>query len=82
MFSLIIFFRIYGIIAGNVTKKELDLQEVLEKKFTSPKISHLIDLVTSGKLSLLNAKELAYRIIDGDTREPEAIALSENLIET
>lgn len=72
----------YGIIAGNVTKKEFDLKDVLQRTFTLNKIEQLIDLVVNGKLSLLNAKELAFRIIDGETREPLAIAEQENLIET
>ena len=56
----------YGIISGNVTKKELDLQKVIEEIFTQRKLSQIIDLVTSSKLSLINAKEIAYRIIDGE----------------
>jgi len=38
--------------------------------------------VSSQKLSLINAKEIAYRIIDGETRDPQVIAESENLLET
>ena len=63
-----------GIIAGNVMKKEFDLQVVLEQTFTASKISQLLDLVISGQLSLLNDKELAFSIIDGDTRDPLTIA--------
>ncbi len=73
--------RIYGIIAGNVTKKELDLQKVIEETFTQRKLSQIIDLVITSKLSLINAKEIAYRIIDGELRDPLAIAESENLLE-
>ena len=73
--------RIYGIIAGNVTKKELDLKNVIEEIFTQRKLSQVIDLVISSKLSLINAKEIAYRIIDGEQRDPLAIAEAENLLE-
>lgn len=79
---LIFNFRIYGIILGNVTKKELDFQKILQETFTQRKLSQIIDLVSSQKLSLINAKEIAYRIIDGETRDPQAIAESENLLET
>lgn len=71
----------YGIIAGNVTKKELDLQKVIQETFTQRKLSQIIDLVISSKLSLINAKEIAYRIIDGEQRDPLAIAEAENLLE-
>ena len=71
----------YGIIAGNVTKKELDLKNVIEEIFTQRKLSQVIDLVISSKLSLINAKEIAYRIIDGEQRDPLAIAEAENLLE-
>jgi len=71
----------YGIIAGNVTKKELDLQKVIEETFTQRKLSQIIDLVITSKLSLINAKEIAYRIIDGELRDPLAIAEAENLLE-
>jgi Asp-tRNA(Asn)/Glu-tRNA(Gln) amidotransferase B subunit len=71
----------YGIIAGNVTKKELDLQKVISETFTQRKLSQIIDLVISSKLSLINAKEIAYRIIDGEQRDPLAIAEAENLVE-
>jgi Asp-tRNA(Asn)/Glu-tRNA(Gln) amidotransferase B subunit len=73
--------RIYGIIAGNVTKKELDLKNIIEETFTQRKLSQVIDLVISSKLSLINAKEIAYRIIDGEQRDPLAIAEAENLLE-
>ena len=71
----------YGIIAGNVTKKELDLKNIIEETFTQRKLSQVIDLVISSKLSLINAKEIAYRIIDGEQRDPLAIAEAENLLE-
>ena len=74
-------YRMYGIIAGNVTKKELDLQKVIEETFTQRKLSQIIDLVITSKLSLINAKEIAYRIIDGELRDTLAIAESENLLE-
>ncbi len=74
-------YRMYGIIAGNVTKKELDLQKVIEETFTQRKLSQIIDLVITSKLSLINAKEIAYRIIDGELRDPLAIAEAENLLE-
>ena len=73
--------RIYGIIAGNVTKKELDLKNIIEETFTQRKLSQVIDLVISSKLSFINAKEIAYRIIDGERRDPLAIAEAENLLE-
>lgn len=63
-------------------KKDLDLQQVLEQTFTLRKLSQIIDLVTSSKLSLINAKEIAYRIIDGETRDPLTIAEAENLLES
>ena len=44
----------------------------------SKKLTDLIDLVQSGKLSLLNAKEIAYIIIDGDQRSPSEIAQEKN----
>jgi Asp-tRNA(Asn)/Glu-tRNA(Gln) amidotransferase B subunit len=44
-------------------------------------LSQIIDLVISSKLSLINAKEIAYRIIDGEKRDPLAIAEAENLLE-
>jgi Asp-tRNA(Asn)/Glu-tRNA(Gln) amidotransferase B subunit len=65
-----------------VTKKELDFQKILSETFTQRKLSQIIDLVSSQKLSLINAKEIAYRIIDGETRDPQVIAESENLLET
>jgi hypothetical protein len=36
--------------------------------------------VTSGNLSLLNAKEIAYIIIDGDKRAPSEIAKERGMI--
>lgn len=77
----VVFNWIYGIIAGNVTKKELDLKNIIEETFTQRKLSQVIDLVISSKLSLINAKEIAYRIIDGEQRDPLAIAEAENLLE-
>jgi Asp-tRNA(Asn)/Glu-tRNA(Gln) amidotransferase B subunit len=57
-----------------VTKKELDFQKILFETFTLRKLSQIIDLVSSQKLSLINAKEIAYRIIDGEARDPQSIA--------
>ncbi len=42
----------------------------------------MIDLVVNSKLSLLNAKELAYNIVDGDLRDPEIIASEKGLLVT
>lgn len=36
--------------------------------------------MSAGKLSLLNAKEVAYSIIDGDMRDPIAIATEKGLL--
>jgi hypothetical protein len=44
-------------------------------------LSQIIDLVISSKVSLINAKEIAYRIIDDELRDPLAIAEAENLLE-
>lgn len=60
-------YRLYGFVQGNVTKKELDFKQVLSQNFSNgAKLESLITLVQSGKLSLLNGKEISYQIIDGD----------------
>lgn len=74
-------FRLYGFIQGNVTKKDLDFNKIVYHNFDRHvKIEKLIDLVTSGKLSPLNAKEVAYIIIDGDLRLPEVIASEKGML--
>jgi len=37
-------------------------------------------MVASSQLSLINAKEIAYLIVDGDTRTPLAIAQAQGLL--
>lgn len=37
-------------------------------------VGSLIDFVKEEKLSILNAKEIAFRMIDGDIRSPLEIA--------
>ena len=67
--------RLYGFIQGNVTKKELDFESIVKVNFAQgAKIEELIDMVSASQLSLINAKEIAYLIIDGDVRPPAAIA--------
>ena len=66
---------------GNVTKKELDFKQVLSQNFSNgAKLDSLITLVHSGKLSLLNGKEISYQIIDGDQRDPEVIAREKGVL--
>ena len=66
---------------GNVTKKELDFRQVLSQNFSNgAKLASLITLVHSGKLSLLNGKEISYQIIDGDLRDPEVIAREKGVL--
>ena len=38
------------------------------------KVGELIDLVSSGELTLLNAKEVMFKIVDGETKSPFEIA--------
>ena len=65
----------YGFIHGNIAKKELNFEKIITENFNkNEKIDELIDLVTSGNISLLNGKEIAYIIIDGDKRNPTDIA--------
>ena len=74
-------FRLYGFVQGNVTKKELDFRQVLSQNFSNgAKLESLITLVHSGKLSLLNGKEISYQIIDGDQRDPEVIAREKGVL--
>ena len=44
------------------------------------KLESLITLVQSGKLSLINSKEISYQIIDGDERDPEVIAREKGVL--
>jgi len=74
-------YRLYGFVQGNVTKKELDFRQVLSQNFSNgAKLESLITLVQSGKLSLLNGKEISYQIIDGDLRDPEVIAREKGVL--
>lgn len=80
---IILHIRLYGFIHGNTTKKELDFHQIFTENFDQgKKVESLIDLVSGGKLSLLNAKELAYIIIDGDKRDPIVIATDKGLLGT
>jgi Asp-tRNA(Asn)/Glu-tRNA(Gln) amidotransferase B subunit len=76
-----VFNWLYGFIQGNVTKKELDFHQVIIENFNqTEKIEELIDLVSAGNLSLLNAKEIAYIIIDGDKRSATSIVKEKGLL--
>ena len=75
--------RLYGFIQGNVTKKELDFENIVKVNFAEGfKIEELIDMVASSQLSLINAKDIAYLIVDGDTRAPLPIAQARGLLGT
>eukprot|EP00347_Sterkiella_histriomuscorum_P014226 403361690 len=70
-------------IYGNIQKKGLDLLPIINKNFKNGDyVAELIDLVSNEKLSINNAKMIAYKIIDGDLREPLQIAQFENLLST
>jgi transcriptional regulator of NAD metabolism len=68
-------YRLYGYILGNVTKKDLNLKQVILNNFEgSKKLIELLDLVESEKVSHINGKLIAYIIIDGDNKSPLLIA--------
>ena len=54
---------------------------MLSENFSNgAKLESLITLVQSGKLSLINSKEISYQIIDGDERDPEVIAREKGVL--
>ena len=49
-------FRLFKNIYGNVAKKDLDFQEVIEESFGEVKLLDLLHLVDTEKVSVANAK--------------------------
>ncbi|CDW85381.1 aspartyl glutamyl-trna amidotransferase subunit b [Stylonychia lemnae] len=74
---------IFVFVNGQVIKKDLNLFEIIQSNCKDGQyIADLIDLVKTEKLQILNAKDILYRIIDGDGRIPIAIAESLNMIKS
>jgi len=54
-------YRLYGFVQGNVTKKELDFKQIIYENFSNgAKLESLIEMISSGKLSLINGKEISF----------------------
>jgi len=70
----LVFKWMYEIIYGNIEKKGLDFETVIEKSFGHKRLSDLIELIDDEKVNRNNAKEIAFKIVDGDTRMPSEIA--------
>lgn len=69
-----VYLRLFVIINGNCIRKDLDFENIVLTNFNDGiYIGDLIDLVSNKKLSMLNAKEIAFRIIDGDQSSPESL---------
>ena len=66
--------RIYEHIFGNVEKKDLDFQHVVEEHFGHKKLVELITMVHEQNITVANAKQVMMAIIDGDERMPAQIA--------
>jgi Asp-tRNA(Asn)/Glu-tRNA(Gln) amidotransferase B subunit len=68
--------RLFVIVNGNCVKKDLDFEDVVLNKFNEGVyIGELIDLVRDKKVSILNAKEIAFKIIDGLKSSPSQLML-------
>ena len=67
-------FRIYEHIYGNVERKDLDFQKVIEENFGHKKLFELISMVHEQEITAGNAKQVMMAIIDGDSRMPAEIA--------
>lgn len=68
------FARIYEHIYGNVERKDMNFQKVIEENFGHKKLVELIMMVHDQKITVANAKQVMMAIIDGDTRMPATIA--------
>ena len=71
----------YNYIKGYAKKKDLNFEMVVKVRFNEgEKIAQIIDMVNSKNLTILNAKEVMYKIVDGDLRSPHDIALHSQLL--
>ena len=66
--------RIYEHIYGNVERKDMDFQKVIEENFGHKKLYELILMVHEQEITAGNAKQVMMAIIDGDSRMPSEIA--------
>lgn len=65
---------IYEHIYGNVERKDLDFQKIVEDNFGHKKLFELITMVSDQSVTVANAKQVMMAIIDGDERMPAKIA--------
>lgn len=65
---------IYEHIYGNVERKDMDFQKVIEDNFGHKKLYELILMVHEQEITVGNAKHVMMAIIDGDSRMPGEIA--------
>ena len=66
--------RIYEHIYGNVERKDLNFQKIVEDNFGHKKLFELITMVSEQSITVANAKQVMMAIIDGDERMPAVIA--------
>lgn len=79
--SIFVFlFRIYEHIFGNVDKKDLNFQKVIEENFGHKKLVELITMVHEQKITVANAKQVMFAIVDGDERMPSEIAEDQGFV--
>ena len=72
--------RIYEHIYGNVERKDLNFQKVIEENFGHKKLVELIMMVHEQNITVANAKQVMMKIIDGDERHPNEIAEEQGYI--
>ena len=73
--------RIYEHIYGNVEKKDLCFQKIIEENFGHKKLVELITIVHEDQnITVQNAKQIMMSIVDGDDRMPSAIAEEQGFV--
>ena len=72
--------RIYEHIYGNVERKDLNFQKVIEENFGHKKLFELITMVHEQDISVANAKQVMQAIVDGDERMPSKIAEEQGFV--
>ena len=73
-------FRIYEHIYGNCEKKDLEFQKVIEENFGHKKLVELITMVHEQAITVANAKQVMFAIVDGDERMPSTIAEEQGFV--
>lgn len=73
---------IYEHIYGNVERKDLNFQKVVEEDFGHKKLAELITMVSEQDITVANAKQVMMAIIDGDVRMPSEIAEEQGFVGT